>query len=142
MWGPGHSGDTIRQANSNNGGGDRKLTAGLLLTIPGASHEGPPAPGGPAGNGIGGGSISANGSNYGVGAAPYTGDSSGQKTPGAGTSSAGASGGGSPTAGQSGGNSSRVRGGNASQSYAMAGGGGGDNVKGSPNSKSRNRKAR
>jgi hypothetical protein len=139
LWGPGHSGDTIRQANGDSGGKGGRLTAGLLLTIPGAGHQGPPAPGGPAGNGIGGGSVSANGSNYGVAGAPYTGDSGSQNSPGAGTSSAGASGGGSPTANQSGGNSSRARRGNASQSYAMAGGGGGDSVKSPPNKKGRKR---
>lgn len=117
LWGPGSDGSSIATANAGalgNGKSNGQLAQGLLLTIPGAPQSGPPAPGGPSGNGIGGGSISANGSNYGVGGA-Y--DNTG---PGGGTSSAGASGGGSPTEGQSGGNSSRAKSGNASRNYATS----------------------
>lgn len=115
LWGRGADASPIQQANQGVLGGSAsgQLAAGLLLTIPGAGHNGPPAPGGPSGNGIGGGSIGADGFNPGVAGAPYGGDSNTQDHPGAGTSSAGAPGGGSPTAGQSWGNSSRAkRGGN------------------------------
>lgn len=42
----------------NQGGPGLVTSPGMTLRIPGASQEGPPVPGGPAGNGVGGGSFS------------------------------------------------------------------------------------
>jgi hypothetical protein len=111
LWGRGADSSPLAQANAGVLGGSSsgRLSAGLLLTIPGAGHGGPPAPGGPAGNGIGGGSVGADGFNTGVAPAYYGGDSRSTDHPGAGTSSAGSPGGGSPTSGQSFGNSSRSK---------------------------------
>lgn len=109
MWGPGSNGEALYAANRRVLGQrdrDDRIPAGLGLTIPGAAHHGPPAPGGPAGNGVGGGSVGANGYNYGTGPAGWDGTNQD------------ASGGGSPSADQSWSNSSRVKSGNASDWYA------------------------
>lgn len=131
LWGRGADAGPLIEANRNftgHGGksSGRHLPSGLILTVPGAPHSGPAAPGGPAGNGVGGGSISSTGNNPGIGTAPGGVTDDGNALPGAGTSSAGAPGGGSPTEGHSYGNSSRVKNANGSRSYAVSGSEGGD----------------
>jgi hypothetical protein len=113
FWGKGADFTPLAQANANLGigNGNSHLGAGLVLAVPGASHSGPPAPGGPAGNGVGGGSIGYSGQNNGIGEAPP----GAQGMPDAGQQ---ASGGGSPSQGYSHSNSSRTKSGNVARNYA------------------------
>jgi len=131
LWGRGADPGPLIQANKsftghgrNSGRGD--LPGGLVLVVPGAPHSGPAAPGGPAGNGVGGGSVGAGGTNPGIGSAPGGVTDDGNAQPGSGTSWGGAYGGGSPTEGHSNGNSSRTKNTNGSRSYAASGADGGD----------------
>lgn len=58
--GPGASYQAIMDANPGLSTSQGYLASGQQLLIPPAAHAGPPAPGGPTGNGVGGGSVSRN----------------------------------------------------------------------------------